>query len=75
MNEDDTFKKLKSATPEEIEVIYQRVWTDCCIELESYGADISGGIPIPMIRERCDKAFKPYGWSYSKLFPWNGDPS
>ena len=71
MNEDDTFRKLKSLTEAEVEVLYQKIWIQLSIELESQGVDISGGIPASIIRERCDDEFKPYGWTYDRLFPWN----
>jgi hypothetical protein len=71
MTEEETFRRLRSLTPLEAEIIYDKVWTECCIELESYGADISGGIPIDMLRERSDIKLKPYGWTFDMLFDWN----
>lgn len=71
MNEDDTFNKLKSLTPLQAEVIFQKVWIEIAQELEAMGDDSSkGGVPIVLLRERVDIKLKPYGWTYDKLFPW-----
>ncbi len=71
MSEEDTFRKIKGLEKWQAEIIYQRVWTECCVELESQGKDISGGIPIILLRPRVDEALKPYSWTYDMLFPWN----
>ena len=72
MDEEDTFKKIKGLTPEEAEKLFQIVWTELYIELEStIGHNVAGGLPIMLLRERCDERLKPYGWSFDRLFPWN----
>lgn len=71
MNENDTFSVLKGISREEAEAIYQKIWIESCADLDAEGIDITGGIPIHVLRERCDLQLKRYGWSYDKLFPWN----
>lgn len=68
MDEEDTFRMLKSITAEEAEVIFQKVWVETSAEMQAAGEDTSGGIPVVKLRSRVDAALKPYGWSHDKLF-------
>lgn len=66
--EDDTFKRLKSITRDEAELIYCHVYMDLA-EQANRADGTSTGIPISMIRDRLDPELLPYGWSFDKLFP------
>ena len=64
-SEEDTFKKLKGLTHTEALDIHSDIYDKLVDEV---GA--SNGIPISLLRERCDHVLIPYGWTYDRLFEW-----
>lgn len=59
MTEDDTFKRLKSLTYEEVDAIYNQVMQEL---LGQHGHAVF----IGEIRKKLDPILAPYGWSYQK---------
>ena len=72
MNEDDTFKKLKSLTMEEALTLFHEVYKEAAKSMEAEGIDTSAGIPIFLIRHEVDARLKPYGLDFSTVFPYIG---
>lgn len=66
MNEDDTFRMLKSLTEDEAISMYTDVYLEMYQELNA-DPTIDVGIPLSVIAERLDPILKPYGWSFDKV--------
>lgn len=65
-NEVEVFKRLRGITHTEALAIHREIYDKL---IDERGA--SDGIPIRLLRERCDIALAPYGWTYDRLFTWS----
>ncbi len=59
MNEDDTFKKLKGLTKDEVLIVYQKLYDEA---MQS-----SSTITYGDVCDYIDDRLKPYGWTADKV--------